>query len=53
MVSTWRRRPATGAMKGMLLARALASFRASRDVSIALIAVSPGPPISREEAASR
>jgi len=50
MVSAWRRRPATGAMKGIFPARALASFRAARDISIALIAVSPVPPISSDEA---
>jgi len=49
-VSAWRRRPATGPMKGILAARALASFRAARDVSIALIAVSPIPPIGSDEA---
>jgi hypothetical protein len=50
IVSAWRRRPATGAMKGILPARALASFRAARDVSIAFIAVSPRPPIGSDEA---
>ena len=50
IVSAWRRRPATGAMKGILPARALASFRAARYASIALIAVSPRPPIGSDEA---
>jgi len=39
-----------GADEGNLGSEALASFRAARDVSIALIAVSPIPPIGSDEA---
>jgi hypothetical protein len=49
MVSAWRRRPATGEMKGTFAARALATFRAAREASIALIAASPAPPVDSDE----
>jgi hypothetical protein len=44
-VNTWRRRLATGDMKGILPAMTLASLRAASVASIAPIATSPGPPI--------
>jgi hypothetical protein len=53
MVSACRRRPATGEMKGTFAARALAALRAAREVSIALIAVSPAPPIGCDKAGLR
>jgi hypothetical protein len=40
-------------MKGILPARALASLRAAREASIALIAVSAVPPIGSDEAGVR
>ncbi len=55
MARACRRRPATGEMKGTFAAKALATFkfRAAREASIALIAVSPVPTIGCDDAGLR
>jgi len=53
MVSAWRMRPATGEIQGIFAIKLLVSFRAAREVSIALIVASTPPPIGPDETGSR